>query len=160
MTSPRLRLFFIATAWCYTNPLYTRGEHLTTLCSLRITFWISGKTNRFASLVLAHLDLSVKSRVGSTCDLPGVLVGFELYQILSNPRFLDLPTVWAMDNTSHRPWEAERTNAPHSSNPTAQTLPSISTLTANMDGSKVPLNPSLSEAQRDSGNWSMPHSAR
>ena len=71
---------------------------------------------------------------------------------------------------SHRPWEdgaVKQQQHQQTQDQPQQSLPSISTLTANLangppphSADKSPVNTSVSQLQRDSGNWSMPQSTR
>lgn len=66
-------------------------------------------------------------------------------------------------STSHRPWESTNVDIRTPPAQAQQTLPSITTLTANMSAApseQPPLNLSMSAVQRDSGAWSMPPSTR
>jgi hypothetical protein len=70
----------------------------------------------------------------------------------------------AMDiSVARRPWEDSRASPQTPQAQSNQTLPSISTLTANMSIGTVPppeKSPAQNTVERDSGNWSMSQSAR
>jgi len=68
---------------------------------------------------------------------------------------------------NRRPWEEGAAKQQQHHDQPQQSLPSISTLTANLTNGPPPtvseispINSSISQLQRDSGNWSMPQSTR
>lgn len=75
----------------------------------------------------------------------------------------EIPIAMNHSSTSHRPWEAADASTRTPPGQAQQTLPSITTLTANMSSAcpdQPPLNLSMSALQRDSGAWSVPASTR
>ena len=90
----------------------------------------------------------------SRAIFPDNQLGFELLNF----------GVGAMEiSVARRPWEDSRTGPQTPQAQSNQTLPSISTLTANMSiGTVSPpeKSPAQNSVERDSGNWSMSQSTR